>query len=313
MAIFVTYRQKSAMNTPPYLNAGSKIRIVSPAGKTDEKYVLPAVQWLENRSYKVEMGKYIFERHFQFAGTDEQRLEDLQAALDDPETNAIFCSRGGYGTVRIINHLDFSEFKKHPKWLVGFSDITVLHSCINGLGFATIHGVMPRHFFDKEGKTSENLTSLMQLLTGKKADYTFSDSVSNHPGKMAGELVGGNLSIITSLLGTKYELNTSGKILFLEDIDEFLYHSDRMMHQLKLAEKLDDLAGMVIGDFTHMKDNESPFGKNIHEIILEAVQEFNYPVAFGFPGGHEKKNLALVFGQAWELEVSKKNANLKLL
>lgn len=301
------------MKNPPYLKSGSVIRIVSPAGKTDEKYVLPAVQWLRNQEYMVELGKYVFARHFQFAGTDEQRLEDLQDALDDPSVDAILCSRGGYGTVRIINQLDFSKFKKHPKWLVGFSDITILHSCLNGLGFATIHGVMPRHFFEESGKASENLESLMQLLTGEKIRYSFSNSESNRPGKISGELVGGNLSIISSLQGTKYELDTKGKILFLEDIDEFLYHTDRMMQQLKLAGKLDHLAGLILGDFTDMKDNESPFGKNVHEIIKEAIQDYDYPIAFGFPAGHDKKNLALAFGQNWILDVTNANASLKLI
>lgn len=301
------------MNTPPYLQTGSKIRIVSPAGKTDEKHILPAAEWLEKQGYKIELGKHVFARHFQFAGTDQQRLEDLQTALDDPETNAILCSRGGYGTVRIINRLNFSKFMKNPKWLVGFSDITILHSCINGLGFATVHGVMPRHFFDKDGKVSESLDSLMKLLTGKEINYLFSNSESNQAGKVSGELIGGNLSIISSLQGTKYELDTKGKILFLEDIDEFLYHTDRMIHQLKLAGKLNDLAGLVLGDFTDMKDNESPFGKNVHEIIMDAVQDFNYPVAFGFPAGHDKKNMALVFGKKWELDVTKTKATLKFL
>lgn len=301
------------MKTPPYLTSGSKISIVSPAGKTDEKHVLPAAQWLRNQGFQVELGKHVFSRHFQFAGTDAQRLEDLQNALDDPETDAILCSRGGYGTVRIINQLDFSAFKNSPKWLIGFSDITILHSCLNGLGFSTIHGVMPRHFFEENGKASENLESLMQLLSDEKPAFSFSNAESNRPGKINGELVGGNLSIISSLQGTKYELDTEGKILFLEDIDEFLYHTDRMMYQLKLSGKLDNLGGLILGDFTDMKDNESPFGKNVHEIIREAVQDFNYPVAFGFPAGHDKKNLALAFGQNWALDVTNKEATLKLL
>ena len=301
------------MKIPPYLTSGSKIRIVSPAGKTDEKYVLPAAHWLENFGFKVELGKHVFARHFQFAGTDAQRLEDLQNALDDPETNAVLCSRGGYGTVRIINQIGFLEFKKNPKWMVGFSDITILHSCLNKLDFATIHGVMPRHFFEEDGKASENLDALIKLLTGKKTDYSFSNAISNRTGRIKAELVGGNLSIISSLQGTKYELDTNGKILFLEDIDEFLYHTDRMLHQLKLAGKLNNLAGLVLGDFTDMKDNESPFGKNVHEIIMEAVQDFDYPVAFGFPAGHDKKNLALAFGQNWELNVTNTKATLKLI
>jgi len=301
------------MKTPPYLKSGSKIRIVSPAGKIDKKYVLPAMQWLENQGYKVELGKHVLARHFQFAGTDVQRLEDLQSALDDPETNAILCSRGGYGTVRIISSIDFTQFLKKPKWLVGFSDITILHSCLNNQETATIHGAMPRHFFNTEGSPSENLDTLIQLLSGKSSVYSFSNSEYNRPGKAEGELVGGNLSIISSLQGTKFELQTEGKILFLEDIDEFLYHTDRMLYQLKLSGKLNNLAGLVLGDFTDMKDNESPFGKTIHEIIRDAVREYDYPVGFGFPAGHEKKNLALAFGKTWHLNVTDKQATLNFV
>ncbi len=301
------------MIIPPPIKSNSKIRIVSPAGKVNEKYVLPAVDWFEKEGYNAELGKHVFAQHYQFAGTDGQRLEDLQTALDDPECAAIICSRGGYGTVRIIDQLDFSSFKKYPKWLVGFSDITILHAAFNNLRFATIHGVMPRYFFDDDGKPTENLISLMKVLKAEKVSYQFSSAEKNHPGKTSAELTGGNLSIISSLQGTKYELDTNGKILFLEEIDEFLYHTDRMLHQLKLAGKLDHLAGLLLGDFTGMKDNESPFGKNVNEIIIDAVKEFNYPVAFGFPAGHDKKNLALSFGEKWELDIREKKSILKQL
>jgi muramoyltetrapeptide carboxypeptidase len=298
------------MKIPPSIKPGDKIRIVSPAGKVSEKHVFPAVEWLQKQGYKVELGKHVFASHFQFAGTDQQRLDDLQTALDDRETAAIICSRGGYGTVRIIRQIDFSKFVENPKWLVGFSDITILHSCLNSRGVATIHGVMPQYFFDNDGAPSENLKSLMQLLTGERVSYSFKNGETNRSGKVNGELVGGNLSIISSMQGTPCELKTDGKILFLEDIDEFLYHTDRMVHQLKLSGKLDNLAGLVLGDFTEMKDNESPFGKSIHEIIMDALQEFDYPVCFGFPAGHDKKNLALAFGLNWELEVLEKSATL---
>jgi len=298
------------MKIPSAIKPGDKIRIVSPAGKVKEEYVLPAVEWLTQQGYKVELGKHVFANHFQFAGTDKQRLDDLQTALDDTGTAAIICSRGGYGTVRIIDKLDCTDFKKHPKWLVGFSDITILHTCINNLGIATIHGVMPKHFLDENKMPSENLDSLMQLLKGEEVQYSIKSEQNNKTGKAVGELVGGNLSIISSLQGTKYEIDTYGKILFLEDIDEFLYHTDRMIHQLKLSGKLDNLAGLILGDFADMKDNESPFGKTVHEIIAEAVEEFSYPVCFGFPAGHDKKNLALAFGRKWKLDVNEENATL---
>ncbi len=301
------------MAVPLFIKQDSKIRIVSLAGKVKEKLVLPAVEWLEKQGYKVEMGKYIFAQYFQFAGTDEQRLEDLQTALDDPDCSAIICSRGGYGTVRVIDQLDFTEFKKHPKWVVGYSDVTMLHNHLNNMGFASVHGAMPPFFFNEKGESNENLDSLMNLLCGQKVSYTISANEKNKNGNTNGQLVGGNLSIITSLFGTRYELDTENKILFIEEIDEYLYHIDRMMHQLKLAGKLDKLAGFVVGDFTNIKDNDSPFGKTVEEIILDAVKEFNFPVCFGFPAGHDKKNLALSFGKSWELNVSKKSSILKLI
>ena len=301
------------LKTPPPIKPGGKIRIVSPAGKVAEKYVLPVVEWLTRQGYKVELGKHVFDTHFQFAGTDAERLEDLQTALDDPETAAIICSRGGYGTVRIIDKIDFSGFRKHSKWLVGFSDITILHAAINKLGIATIHGAMPRFFFDDNGQSNENLDSLMQLLKGNHAEYNIEAQPENRPGSCTAGIVGGNLSIMVSLLGTKYEIDTRGKILFIEDIDEYLYHTDRMMHQLKMAGKLDKLAGLVVGDFTDVKDNESPFGKTVHEIIGETVADYNYPVCFGFPAGHDKRNLALAFGKNWNLEVSEQETGLRIL
>jgi len=301
------------MITPSYLQTGDKIIIVSPAGKVNEKYVLPAVQWLEDQGFRVELGKNVFASHFQYAGTDNQRYKDMQKALDDKEAKAILCSRGGYGTVRIINRLDFSTFTEYPKWIIGFSDITILHSCINNKRVATLHGVMPKYFFDKKGSPNENLKTLMSILTGKKVSYKIPGSKSNRPGKVTAELVGGNLSIISSMFGTCCELDTNGKILFLEDIDEFLYHADRMMHQLNLSGKLSKLAGLVIGDFTDMKDNESPFGNTIHEIISEAVSNYEYPVCFSFPGGHDEKNLALAFGKTWELNVSKRKTTFTLI
>ncbi len=300
------------METPPTLKPGSKIRIVSPAGKVSEKHVLPAAGWFQKQGFNVELGKHVFSSHFQFAGTDKERLTDLQTALDDPETDAIVCSRGGYGTVRIIDKLICTNFKKHPKWLVGFSDITILHACINNVGVATIHGAMPKDFFEGDGIPNENLNSLMKLLTGGNVRYSFSAKNINKTGKASGAIVGGNLSIISSLQGTRYEIDTTGKILFLEDIDEFLYHTDRMVHQLKLSGKLNNLAGLILGDFTDMKDNESPFGKTVEEIVMEAVGEFEYPVSFGFPAGHDKKNLALAFGRKWDLEVTENCAELEM-
>jgi len=301
------------MIIPARLKPGDKIRIVSPAGKVKEEHVLPAVEWLQRQGYKIALGKYVFAEYYQFAGTDQQRLEDLQEALDDPEAAAILCSRGGYGTVRILSKLNYKLFRIRPKWIIGFSDISILHSCLNNHGVASIHGVMPRYFFNSNGQPNESLYSLMQMLTGGKVSYTIPAAQGDRKGRATGELAGGNLSIISSMQGTPCEIVTAGKILFLEDIDEFLYHTDRMMYQLKLSGKLENLAGLVLGNFTDMKDNESPFGKNIHEIIAEAVDEYNYPVCFGFPAGHHELNLALAFGLQWELQVNEKESVIRLI
>lgn len=299
------------MIRPATLKPGDKIRVVSPAGKVKEEHVLPAVEWLREQGWQVELGKHVFDVHYQFAGTDAQRLEDLQEAFDDPDTSAIMCSRGGYGTVRILGKIDYSRFMQRPKWVVGFSDITVLHACLNNHRIASIHGVMPRYFFDSSSQPNESLHTLMQLLTGNEVNYSFPASEGNRRGSASGELVGGNLSIISSMQGTPCELDTRGKILFLEDIDEFLYHADRMLYQLKLGGKLEHLAGLVLGSFTDMKDNESPFGKNIREIISEAVEEYDYPVCFDFPAGHHEMNLALAFGLPWEIHAGDEGALLK--
>ena len=298
------------MITPAPIKPGSKIRIVSPAGKLKAERVLPAVNWLREKGYRVELGKHVFSSHFQFSGSDEQRLQDLQTALNDSDTSAIFCARGGYGMVRIIEKLDFTEFKKHPKWLVGYSDITALHLAINSLGISSIHGTMPPFFFDKNGVENRNLNSLMKLITGKDILYEFQSPEIKRIGTAKAELIGGNLSLATSLLGSKYEINTDGKILFIEDIDEYLYHIDRMMFQLKFAGKLENLAGLVIGDFTAVKDNDDPFGQTVEEIIWQTVKEYDFPVCSGLKAGHEDINLALTFGKEWELQVSEELSTL---
>ncbi|MFV0267564.1 MAG: LD-carboxypeptidase, partial [Draconibacterium sp.] len=289
---------------------GDKIRIVSPAGKIAEQYVLPAVEWFRQQGFRVELGANVFARHYQFAGTDQQRLYDLQQALDDPDCKAIICSRGGYGSLRLVNRLKLSAFMKQPKWLVGFSDITVLHSMLQYYRIPSIHGAMPRFFFTGNGLPNENLNSLMQLLMGNGPGYVIKPHEMDRNGSASGELIGGNLSLIASLMGTPYEAVTRGKILFLEEIDEYLYHTDRMLQQLKLSGKLDQLAGLVIGSFTNMKDNEEPFGKDIPEIVLDAVGDFSYPVCFGFPAGHDQLNLALAFGHTYSLEVGPYQSSL---
>jgi len=298
------------MIVPPYLKEGDKIRVVAPAGKSKKEFVLPAVEWLRSLGYQAVAGEHVLDDFNQFAGSDEGRLTDLQEALDDSEAKAIICARGGYGTARIADRLDFTAFLKHPKWIAGFSDITVLHNRLNKLGIASIHGPMLRHFPKPGGSISESVKSLFAILKGEKPVYKTEPATLNRPGKAKAELVGGNLSIIYSLTGTPYGLKTDGKILFIEDIGEYLYHTDRMMHSLKLGGKLEHLTGLVVGGFTKMKDNRTAFGMDAYGIISEAVKDYNYPVCFGFPAGHGKKNLALAFGMEWELKVTESGVRL---
>ncbi len=292
------------MKSPPGLIPGSKISILSPAGKIEEKYLFQTVSWLKDQGYKVVTGQHSAGQYFQFSGTDEERRADLQEALDDPGTAAIFCSRGGNGTLRIIDKLDFRKFRKHPKWVAGYSDITVLHNRIHHLGYSSLHGVMSRHFLDENGNATESLLRLMDLLRGEKPCYEFPASPLNRPGRAAGILTGGNLSMLYSLTGTPYDVDTTGKILFIEDIDEYLYHIDRMMVSLRLAGKLTHLAALLVGQFTGVKDNPEPYGLTLEEIILQAAEGFDYPVCFGFPAGHELPNLPLMLGANYQLNTN---------
>ncbi|MFA5327706.1 MAG: LD-carboxypeptidase [Prolixibacteraceae bacterium] len=291
------------MIIPAYLKPGDRIRIVSPSGKVQKDKVIPGIELLQEEGFDVIIGKHVFDHHFQYAGTDRQRAADLQEAINDTDAKAILCARGGYGTVRIIEQVDFSPLLKNPKWIVGFSDVTVLHAVVNKLGLASVHAAMPAFFLENK-RPSKSFFSLINLLsTGVSNIETPSDPL-NREGVCSGQLIGGNLSLIYGLQGTPWQVETSGKILFIEDLSEYLYHLDRMMQNLKLAGMLKDLAGLIVGGFTEMKDNESPFGKTANEIILEAVQDYKFPVCFDFPIGHISKNLALLSGGNYRLEVS---------
>jgi len=299
------------MIIPPFLKSGDRVRIVSPAGKVPAEKIIPGIELLRNQGFDVLTGKNVFGQHFQYSGTDEQRTADLQEAINDPLTKAIVCSRGGYGTARLLGLLDFSALKNNPKWLVGFSDITALHSAFNKLGIASIHGPMPGFFIQNE-KPSESFLKLLSFLTGQIPDYNFAAHPQNRNGQAQGELVGGNLSLLYSLSGTLYDLDTDGKILFLEDLSEYLYHLDRMMVNLRLSGKLEKLAGLVVGKFTDMKDNENPFGKSADEIIFDAVKDYDFPVCFGFPSGHIDENMPLILGTEYQLSVYS-DCNLKMI
>lgn len=285
---------------PSYLKKGDKIGIVACARKISREEMAPAIEILKSWGLEVVFGKNVFNAYNQFSGTDGERAEDLQTMLDDASVKAIISARGGYGTMRIIDKIDFEKFKRSPKWLVGYSDITVLHSHIHTLGIETVHATMPINFH----KDAEALETLRKALFGEKIDYEITAHSLNRKGIAEGEFIGGNLSLLYALTGSVSDIDTTGKILFIEDLDEYLYHIDRMMLNLKRAGKLSGLVGLVVGGMTDMKDNAIPFGKTAEEIILDAVKEYNYPVCFNFPAGHVDKNLALYLGKKAKLEIS---------
>lgn len=290
------------MITPKYLKSNDKIAIAAPAGKINEAVVNIAKEKLESWGLQVVLGKNVFNQHFQYAGKDEERLSDFQKALDDDNIKAILSARGGYGLIRIIDRLDFSRFKINPKWIIGFSDITILHSFIHtNFGIETLHAPMAAGLVDEA-----SAESLKKVLFGEQLSYEFETSPFSTKGKSSGEIVGGNLAILCSLLGSNSDIETKGKILFIEDIGEYLYRLDRMMWILKRAGKLEQLAGLVVGDFNDMKDNESPFGKTAYEIIADAVKEYDYPVCYGFPAGHKEKNKTLILGRQANLSIEDK-------
>jgi muramoyltetrapeptide carboxypeptidase len=294
------------MITPPYLKKGDKIGIAATARKVSMEELEPAIAAFKSWGLEVVLGKNIFQSQDQFAGTDQERAADLQRMLDDPSIKAIIGARGGYGTLRIVDQLNFEELKKHPKWVIGFSDITVLHAHLHNLGMETLHAKMLINFTTDEVSSE----TLKRALFGDLHQHEAPPHALNRKGTAQGVLVGGNLSLLYAIAGSISDLDTHGKILFIEDLDEYLYHVDRMMMNLKRSGKLDTLAGLVVGGMSDMKDNKIPFGKNAEEIILDAVKEFDYPVCFQFPAGHVDTNLALYLGRTVQLEVS---TSVKLL
>lgn len=296
---------------PPYLKKGDTIAITCPAGYMAKEKAATCISVLQSWGYEVMLGKTLgsSSKNY-FSGTDEARRDELQALLDEPSVKAILCGRGGYGVGRIIDELDFTAFKQSPKWLIGFSDITVLHNHIHKVGIASLHAPMAAAFNDN-GYKNKYVQSLKDALVGKKANYTCAAHKYNKVGKTTGQLVGGNLSLFTHLIGTDSDIDTTGTILFLEDIGEYLYNVDRMLHQLKRTGKLKNLAGLIIGGFTDNKDTERPFGKKVHDIIRDIIAEYNYPVCYKFPVSHEKENYALKVGVEYALSINNGGVILK--
>ena len=296
---------------PPYLKKGDTVGITCPAGYMAKEKAQTCIETLQQWGYEVMVGKTLGSASkTYFSGTDEERLNELQAMLDDPSINAILCGRGGYGVSRIIDRLDFKKFKKNPKWIIGFSDITMLHAhIITTCKIASIHAPMAAAFNDGNAE-NDYILSLKKMLSGKKNKYKTEHHIFNKQGIATGELIGGNLSLLAHLTGTPSDINTKNKILFLEDIGEQIYAIDRLLYQLKRSGKMNELAGLIIGGFTEMKDSDRPFGKTIYEVIAELVAEFNYPVCFNFPVSHSKENYALKIGGMYQLSVGKKIVQL---
>lgn len=286
--------------TIPYLKQGSKVAIAAPARKVTKEEMAYAIHWLEENGFVHVYDDRLFAEHYIFAGDDGFRAAVLQEYLDNEEIAAIWLARGGYGGIRVIDQLDFAKFLQHPKWLIGFSDGTVFHGKLSRLGVPSLHASMPYRF---ENKSDAAKQSLFDALTGKPLRYEFPAHPLNRCGTAEGEVVGGNLSVLCSLLGSDSFPETDGKILFIEDVDEYIYHIDRMMHILKRAGKLARLNGLVVGGLTQIHDNPDPFGQSVEEVIAEAVADFGYPLCFGFPAGHFSDNRAMVLGQKARINV----------
>jgi muramoyltetrapeptide carboxypeptidase len=299
------------MITPAYLKPGDTVAIVAPARKVLPAEIEPAIQKLKQFGLEVITGEHLFGDYRQYSGTDSERGSDMQQMMDNPAVKAIFAARGGYGTVRIIDQLDFSAFCRQPKWIVGFSDITVLHSHVHQrFGIETLHAAMPLTF-PAVGENPETMESMRLALFGSPLEYAIPVAPVSRVGTASGILTGGNLSILYALNGSVSDADTRGKVLFIEDLDEYLYHIDRMMVNLKRSGKLAGLAGLLVGGMTKMNDNAIPFGRSAHEIISEAVAEYDFPVCFGFPAGHIPDNRALILGRKVTLNVNENDCILK--
>jgi muramoyltetrapeptide carboxypeptidase len=290
---------------PDYLKSGDTIAIIAPSGVLNNRN-----QAIENaKKLIVEwglvpiIGKNIYKKNYHFAGNDKQRLDDLQWAFDHKNIKAIWCARGGYGSIRIIDQLSFDQFKKYPKWLIGYSDITVLHNKLNNLGFETIHGMMAVNMEEKQKEINESIESLKNCLFGKLKSYHINNNKYNRIGKSSGILVGGNLTLLASQLGSSSEIDTKDKILFIEEIGEYKYHIDRMLQSLKRAGFFDNCNGVLIGDMSEIKINSPSWGSSVNELIYDVLKPYKFPISFGIQSGHLKHNESLIFGRNIDLDV----------
>lgn len=314
---FQAFGDEALLVSPAFLKQGDTIGITAPAGYITRQEISSAIQKMESWGYKIRIGETIDKRDFTFGGTDEERGRDFQQMLDDPKIKAIMCARGGYGVVRIIDKLNWEKFKTKPKWIIGFSDVTVFHSHLNkNFGIASIHSKMCNSFPDDwslaEPIQVETIESIQWALSGKKMKYSAIPNQQNKLGVAEGILIGGNLKMLETLAGTKSDINTAGKILFVEDTGEYMYSVDRMFWNLKRTGKLSQLKGLIVGGFKIKVDEDSDdFGRTLQDVVLEKVKTYKYPVCFDFPVGHQRNNYALKCGVKHRLEIKPENVSLK--
>jgi muramoyltetrapeptide carboxypeptidase len=298
------------LTTPPHLKKGDTVAIISPASFIQQEVLNNAVNVIEHLGYRVKVGKNALKRNNQFAGTDSERLDDLQQVLDDENVRMILCARGGYGMIRLIDRLDFKQFVKSPKWIAGYSDITALQAHLYSVyNIESLHGIMPLNFA-QNGIPDIPVIKLFEAARGEQLSYKTGSHILNRPGLAQAELVGGNLAMLLSLQGSTSDFSTHGKILFIEEVGEVLYRLDRMMFTLKRAGKLENLAALVVGGLTDMEDSAAGFGLTAEEIISEAVAGYDFPVSFGFPAGHIRENFPLIIGRKATLNVSGQKTTL---
>ncbi len=299
------------MLRPPFLQAGDKVGLVAPARKVSQKEMAPAIALFKDWGLRVAEGPNLYKSQHQFSGSDDERAADLQRFFDDPETRAVICARGGYGSMRLLEKLDLTGFLAAPKWLVGYSDITALHAFLQKEARTeSIHATMPLNFPNQEGGIA--LKSLHKTLFFGDNCYTFGPHAFNRPGEVEGELIGGNLSMLYAIQGTKYDFDYHDKILFIEDLDEYLYHIDRMMMSLHLSGKLKQIKGLIVGGMSDMNDNSIPFGYSAYQTVQRVCEAYDFPLCFNFSAGHIRDNLALILGRKIRLRVGATGCMLEM-
>ncbi|WP_370477520.1 S66 peptidase family protein [Tamlana flava] len=305
-------KPNNTLKQPPYLKAGDTIAIVAPSGilKNRSGEIHQAQDLLKSWGLNSLVGEHIFNQANHFAGTDDERCEDFQKALDDPKISAIWCARGGYGSVRILDKLNWNTFKKKPKWIIGYSDITAIHNQVHNEGVESIHAMMCTSLQDDASTIEETIATFKDAIFGKPLSYTLEGSNFNKTGSATGELVGGNLTMLHTMLGSKSSIDVSGKILFIEEIGEYKYHIDRMMQSLKRAGYFDNCKGVIVGDMTKLRKNTTLWGTSVEQLILDALADYDFPIAFNMHAGHEKDNRAMILGRNVDLTVNTRQSTI---